>query len=95
MDYEVIIEKLNDLEKLIKSSKKVLTANDLSSYCGFSKSHIYKLVARNEIPYSKPYGKTLFFDKDKIDEWLLKNPTSSKHENQKKAQSYVFQNKRF
>lgn len=95
MDYEIIIEKLNHLERLIKSSKKVLTANDLSDYCGFSKSHIYKLVARNEIPYSKPYGKTLFFDKEKIDEWLLKDSSNTKQDNKLKAQSYVFQSKRY
>lgn len=95
MDYNHIIEKLNHLEKLIKSNKKVFTVVDLSDYCGFSKSHIYKLVARSQIPYSKPYGKTLFFDKDKIDEWLLKNSSSSKQENKERAQSYVFQNKRF
>lgn len=94
MNDNLIIEKLNHLEKLIKSNKRVLTVIDLSDYCGFSKSHIYKLVARREIPYSKPYGKTLFFDKDKIDEWLLKNASSSKQETKEKAQIYIFQNKK-
>ncbi|WP_449401362.1 helix-turn-helix domain-containing protein [Chryseobacterium wanjuense] len=36
---------------------------ELADYTGFSKSYIYKLVHSNIIPYSKPNGKTLFFEK--------------------------------
>jgi len=77
------------LEKHFLSSKKILTVDELSEYSGFSKSYIYKLVARNEIPFSKPMGKTLFFEKDRIDEWLLQNSSKSDSELQKQADTYI------
>ena len=64
---EVIIEKLNKLETLLVSSvKQILTVEDLINYTGFSRSYIYKLVHKNILPYSKPNGKTLFFQKKLI-----------------------------
>lgn len=51
--------------------KEFLTIDELATYIGFKKSYIYKLVMNNKIPYSKPNGKTLFFEKKKIDEWLF------------------------
>ena len=87
---EVIIEKLNNLETLLVSSvKQILTVEDLSNYTGFSRSYIYKLVHKSIIPYSKPNGKTLFFQKNEIDEWLLQNKSSSISQLEQKANSYT------
>ncbi|MDB4130909.1 helix-turn-helix domain-containing protein [Flavobacteriaceae bacterium] len=61
------------LEKLLLSKKNVLNLNELSDYTGYSKSYIYKLTSRNAIPYFKPSGKSVFFDRVEIDTWLLKN----------------------
>lgn len=44
-------------------TKKVLNVEELSIYTGFKKSYIYKLVNKKVIPYSKPNGKMLFFDR--------------------------------
>ena len=75
---EVIIEKLNKLETLLVSSvKQILTVEDLINYTGFSRSYIYKLVHMNILPYSKPNGKTLFFQKKEIDSFLLQNKSES------------------
>ena len=61
------------LEKLLLAKKNVLNINELSEYTGYSKSYIYKLTSRNAIPYFKPSGKAVFFDRMEIDVWLLKN----------------------
>ncbi len=87
---DVILKKLNQLEILIVSTaKQILTVEDLINYTGFSRSYIYKLVHKSIIPYSKPNGKTLFFQKNEIDEWLLQNKSSSISQLEKKALNYT------
>lgn len=81
------------LEKYFLNNKKIFTVDELSEYTGFSKSYIYKLVARNELPFSKPLGKILFFEKLKIDEWILQKSNKSSIDIQNQAESYVFSKK--
>jgi excisionase family DNA binding protein len=70
---EEIQAQLEEIKEILTTNKKVLNLNEVADYIGYSKSHIYKLTSTNQIPHSKPNGKGLFFDKDEIDYWLLKN----------------------
>lgn len=91
---EIIIEKLNKLETLLVSSvKQILTVEDLINYTGFSRSYIYKLVHMNILPYSKPNGKTLFFQKKEIDSFLLQNKSESNAQTKQRAVDYVAKSK--
>ena len=69
-------KELEQIKTLLLSKKNVLNINELSGYTGYSKSYIYKLTSRNAIPYFKPSGKSVFFDRMEIDVWLLKNKHS-------------------
>lgn len=90
MEHQEILFKLNRLEKLIvDSSKEILNVEDLINYTGYKRSYIYKLVHKNIIPYSKPNGKTLFFEKSEINKWLLKNKSLSNSEIEKEAINYI------
>ena len=77
MELEIILEKLDRIEQYLIQSKEVLTAKELAEYTGFKISYIYKLVHLKHIPFSKPHGKNLFFDRMKINRWLLNNETRS------------------
>ncbi len=91
---KLILEKLDYLEQLISSNnKKILSVEELEKYTGFKKSYIYHLVHYNRIPYSKPNGKYLFFEKSEIDEWLLKNKSLSDDQIKTKAREYVLKNR--
>ncbi len=70
---EELLKELEQIKTLLLSKKNVLNINELSDYTGYSKSYIYKLTSRNAIPYFKPSGKAVFFDRMEIDVWLLKN----------------------
>ena len=85
MENDLILLKLNRIEKFMASLKDILNVEELSEYTGFKKSYIYKLVHESKIPYSKPNGKTLFFDRKKIDQWLLQNSYSSSIELRREA----------
>ncbi|WP_379963028.1 helix-turn-helix transcriptional regulator [Epilithonimonas sp. UC225_85] len=65
MENELILEKLNLIEKYIVGLKEILNVEVLLDYTGFAKSHIYKMVHKSQIPYSKPGGKVLFFERTK------------------------------
>ncbi|MEK6492496.1 helix-turn-helix transcriptional regulator [Myroides odoratimimus] len=87
---KLILDKLDYLEQLIISNhKEILSVEELEKYTGFKKSYIYHLVHYSKIPYSKPNGKYLFFQKSEINEWLLKNKSLSDDQIQEKAREYV------
>ena len=73
MDTILILDRLNRLEKLLVGQKEVMTFDEACDYTGISRSYLYKLTAKGKIPHSKPNGKLLFFEKEKLVNWLLQN----------------------
>ena len=73
-----VIEILKEIKGLLAFNKKVLNLEDLVLYTGLSESTIYKLSRLNLIPKgdNKEIRK-LFFEKDRIDDWLLGKPDVS------------------
>jgi len=94
MDNFLILERLDRLEKLIIANKEVLTFEETCDYTGISRSYLYKLTASGNIPHSKPNGKMIFFEKRKLNNWLLKNSRKSHAEITGKALEHVLKNKR-
>lgn len=94
MDNLKIEERLDRIERLIIANKKVLTFDEACDYTGLSRSYLYKLTSSGVIPYSKPNGKVIFFDKEKLNKWLLKNARKSAGEIKEEALSYVIENKK-
>lgn len=89
-----IVRKLDYILSLLESRvitgiKEVLNIDDLQEYTGFKKSYIYKLVHTNAIPFSKPNGKFLYFQKSEIDQWLIKNKSLSEDSIKEKTQNYT------
>lgn len=95
MDLSAILKKLDRIEKLIRMNKTVLTIDETAEYTGLSRSYLYKLTAKGEIPFSKPRGKLIYFSKKKIDEWLLSNKHKSAQEIKNEALEYTFRRKKF
>jgi len=94
MDNIKLEERLDRIERLLVSNKKVLSFDEASDYTGISRSYLYKLTSSGCIPFSKPNGKIIFFSKEKLDNWLLQNKSKSTTEIEKEALSYTFNNKR-
>ncbi len=49
--------------------KPILNSNEVAIFLGLSKSTIYKMVSRGEIPFHKR-GKNLFFIQEEILQWI-------------------------
>ncbi len=73
MDKIFIDERLDRIERLLAVNKDVLTFEETCDYTGISRSYLYRLTASGNIPHSKPNGKMIFFEKEKLNKWLLKN----------------------
>lgn len=64
-------------DKLYRASlgqKPVLNFEEFCLYTGISSSFAYKLTSGRAVPYSQPNGKKIYFEREKVDLWLLQNP---------------------
>ena len=73
---------------IIGTTKEVLTSEEAAKYMGVSKSYLYKLTMRQEIPHYKPKGKMVYFNRKELEQWLQSNRVSTDEEIEQKAQSY-------
>ncbi|MDT0649909.1 helix-turn-helix transcriptional regulator [Autumnicola edwardsiae] len=77
-EQDQVVGLLEDIKVLLSHTKKVMNVDDLVQYTGLSKSKIYKLTHLKLIPTgNNPNIRQKFFDKDKIDAWLLGEPNLS------------------
>ena len=91
-----IEERLTNLERINQGAKTIVTLEEVAKYTNYSKSYIYKLTSRREIPCYKPNGKQLYFKRTEIDEWLLTNRKMTNKEIESEvATKSVLQQKRF
>ncbi|MCH8902875.1 MAG: helix-turn-helix domain-containing protein [Bacteroidetes bacterium] len=88
-----IINTLSRIEKKITeqtlTQKKVLSFQEAAIYTGYSSSHLYKLTSWGKIPHYKPAGKFLYFNREELDKWLLRNRVSTTDEMDSKASTIV------
>ena len=93
LDQNRIIEKLDNIERMLTEQnilqKEVLNFNEACQYLGLSQSHLYKLTSSKSIPHFCPQGKRLYFKRLELDEWLLRNRTSTADEIQQQAADYL------
>jgi len=89
---ETLERRIVVLESALKMAgiigKCVLTFGEAVTYSGLSPSYLYKLTSSNQIPYYKPKGKILFFDRKELESWLLQNRITPQSEIEAKAQDY-------
>ena len=66
-----------------------MNLTELSVYTGISKSYLYKLTHLGKIPFSKPFGKLIFFDINDVNIWLLSNKQTTSKELDIQASTYA------
>ncbi len=104
--FEIILERLNRIEQQLKDLKittiqeaapqpvkQWMNVPETAAYLSISSSKIYKLTSTMEIPHMK-LGKLLYFRKEQIDEWLLKNKVKTRAEIEEEANKYLTKRKR-
>ena len=62
---------------------EIMSVNEVSSYLKLTKSTIYKLTQKDELPHSK-LGKQLRFRKSKVDSWIEQRERQAKKAKKRK-----------
>lgn len=71
------------------AAKNVLTLDDAALLTGLSKSHLYRLTCTHQIPYYKPSGKQIYFDRGELEAWMKQNRVATVKEVEQQAVAYV------
>jgi excisionase family DNA binding protein len=93
-----VLKKLENIEMMLEQQnllkKVVLNLNEAKAYLNISASHMYKLTSQKQIPHFCPQGKKLYFKREELDHWLLRNRQDSFDEIETMAANYLLTNKR-
>ena len=57
-----------------------LTVQQLADYLHVSRDHIYQLVSKRKIPFVRPVGRLIFFNREEIDAWMKRARIDADHE---------------
>jgi len=87
-------EQLNRIEAAALSQKNVFTFDEACKFTGLSRSKMYKHTSLNTVPFSKPFGKLVYFDRTELEKWMLQNPICTSNEIETQAQKYCMSNKK-
>ena len=58
------------LENTLSAAKEVLTLEEAALFMGISKSSLYKMTHRHELPFFRPNGKLIYFEKTELLKWM-------------------------
>ena len=71
------------------TTKNVLTAKEAASYAGLSMSGLYKLTHAGKIPFYRPGGKLIYFNRAELEAWLQRNRVATTEEIHDRAARYT------
>ena len=77
------------LENVVFASKDVLTLEEASMFLGLSRSALYKMTHNNVIPFFRPNGKMIYFEKSELLEWIRAHRVASEAEIAERAKQVM------
>ena len=80
--------RVQSLEQLLHQGKDVLTLEEAAKFMGIARSSLYKMTHEQTIPFYKPNGKMIFFEKSDL-AWVRKNRVSSEAEISEEAERII------
>ena len=90
---DTIQKQLNEIKNLLLTQnlhqKQILTVKDSAVYLQLSKSCLYKMTSRKEIPFYSPGGKKIYFRKSELDAWVFSSRLTSSSELESEVEDYL------
>lgn len=68
-------EKLEKMERRSGWERPILTMREAAMFTGLSKNTLYKLIQADKIKHYRPNGKLVYFRRDELEAWLMRNPS--------------------
>lgn len=82
-------KRVDTLEDMLEAGKEVLTVEEAAKFMGMARSSLYKMTSDQTIPFYRPNGKMIFFEKTDILSWIRKNRVSSREEIEEEARLHM------
>lgn len=73
------------------AAKEILNLEEAATFLGIAKSTLYKMTHLNQLPYFKPSGKLIFFEKKKLIEWVRGAKSMSVEEIKEEAAAKIME----
>ena len=77
-----ILETLHCIEAALMDqvalTKKVLNLKEAARYLGLSESAVYRLTSDRKVNFFKPEGKKIFFNREDLEEFMMRNQIKCK-----------------
>ena len=77
------------MENLLRDAKQVLTLEEAALFMGISKSSLYKMTHKHELPFFRPNGKIIYFEKSELLNWMRQNRSMSEAETKVAATKHM------
>lgn len=93
-----VLQELDAIKSMIVivalGQKKALTFKEACIYSGRSESDMYKRTSNKTVPHYCAEGKMIYFDREELEDWMLRNPIKTTDQISRDASTYVALNKK-
>ena len=86
---EELQKRMEAVEDILDNAKGVLTVEEASRFMDIARSSLYKMTSDRSIPFYRPNGKMIYFEKADILAWIRQNrvtPAKSSDDNEKEPE---------
>ena len=70
---EELQKRIEAVEDILDNAKEVLTVEEASRFMDIARSSLYKMTSDRSIPFYRPNGKMIYFEKADILAWIRQN----------------------
>ena len=70
---EELQKRMEAVEDILDNAKEVLTVEEASRFMDIARSSLYKMTSDRSIPFYRPNGKMIYFEKANILAWIRQN----------------------
>ena len=70
---EELQKRMEAVEDILDNAKEVLTVEETSRFMDIARSSLYKMTSDRSIPFYRPNGKMIYFEKADILAWIRQN----------------------
>ena len=86
---EELQKRMDAVEDSLDNAKEVLSVEEAARFMDIARSSLYKMTSDRSIPFYRPNGKMIYFEKADILEWIRKNRVMSVMYDEDKEQEPV------
>ena len=70
---EELQKRMEAVEDILDNAKEILTVEEASRFMDIARSSLYKMTSDRSIPFYRPNGKMIYFEKADILAWIRQN----------------------